>query len=120
VDEASVRALKQIAFRQARRRLFNERLAAIDPEAEVERFRCECGLIACGTVLGLSADDYAEVRATPLHFAVYADHVLPETDRIVTTHSGWVTAASSAWSVDHRGADEHVVEPTAPCVEKHR
>jgi hypothetical protein len=120
VDVPSERALQQIAFRQARRRLFNDRLAAIDPDAEVERFRCECGLIACGTVIGLSANDYAELRSTPLRFAVYAEHVLPEVDRVVTTHGGWVTVASTARHVDYRRARQHVVDAAPPCVEKHR
>ena len=35
----SDRALEQIARRQARRRRFNERLASLDPQAEVARFQ---------------------------------------------------------------------------------
>ena len=58
VDVSSDRALAQIAFRQARRRMFNERLNALDPDGEVPRFRCECGLIACGMILRMSADEY--------------------------------------------------------------
>ncbi len=96
VDLPSERALAQIAFRQARRRHFNDRLAALDPDGEIARFRCECGLIACGTALALTADEYAEVRSAPLHFAVHVDHVLAETDRVVATHSGWVMAQSVA------------------------
>jgi hypothetical protein len=110
VDSPSERAVKEIAFRQARRRLFNDRLAAIDPDAEIARFRCECGLIACGTALALTAEDYAAVRALPLHFAVHPDHVLPETDRVVAKHAGYVTIASTA-----RGADQAAtVEAPSP------
>ena len=85
----SDRALEQIAERQARRRRFNERLAALDPTAEVARFRCECGLIACGTAIRLSAEAYAEVRADARRFAVSPDHVLPEADRLVASRGGW-------------------------------
>ena len=114
VDEPSERAVQQIAFRQARRRHFNDRLAALDPDAEIARFRCECGLIACGTALGLTAEEYAEVRAAPLHFAVHADHVLPETDRVVATHAGWVTIASVARRADQASTVE-VRAPGSGC-----
>ena len=87
----SERALEQVAERQARRRRFNERLAALDPGAEIARFRCECGLIACGTAIRLSADEYARLRANRRRFAVVAEHVMPEADRVVATGAGWVT-----------------------------
>jgi hypothetical protein len=114
VDLPSERALQQIAFRQARRRHFNDRLAAIDPDGEIARFRCECGLIACGTALGLTAGEYAEVRSTPLHFAVHADHVLPETDRVVAAHTGWVMIASTARRSD-QAATVEVRSPGSGC-----
>lgn len=87
----SKRALEQVAERQARRRRFNERLAALDPGAEIARFRCECGLIACGTAIRLSADEYARLRANRRRFAVVAEHVMPEADQVVATAAGWVT-----------------------------
>jgi hypothetical protein len=114
VDSPSERAVKEIAFRQARRRLFNDRLAAIDPDAEIPRFRCECGLIACGTALELTAEAYAQVRATPLQFAVHPEHVLPETDRVVATHAGYVTIVSTAWRAD-QAATVEVRSPDSGC-----
>jgi hypothetical protein len=92
----SERALELVAERQARRRRFNERLAALDPEADVARFRCECGLIACGMAIRLSADEYAEVRANERRFAVVAEHVMPEADQVVASGAGWVTIEKPA------------------------
>jgi hypothetical protein len=89
----SDRALEQIAARQLRRRRFNERLSRLDPDAEIDRFRCECGLIACGKAIRLSAEEYSEVRSDARWFAVYHDHVTPEADRVVARGAGWVTIA---------------------------
>jgi hypothetical protein len=123
VDVSPDRALKQIAFRQARRRMFNERLNALDPEGEVPRYRCECGLIACGMVLRMTADEYADLRAGWLQFAVHREHVQPDTDRVVAPHGGWLTVASAANAgrhMDHRGAREQIVDPAPARIEEHR
>jgi hypothetical protein len=105
VDSPSDRALESIAKRQAQRRRFNERLAALDPVTDLAPFRCECGLIACGAAIRLSTGEYTAVRSDPRWFAVHASHVLPE-DRVVASHAGWVTvenAVSAAVDRD-RGA----------------
>ena len=123
MDFPSERALAQIAFRQARRRHFNARLARLDPEAEVPRFRCECGLIGCDMALRLTAGQYAQVRADTRQFAVHTEHVLPETDRVVETHPGWVTIAmtrSIRRHMDHDGARQQILDGAAARVEKHR
>jgi hypothetical protein len=91
------RALQLVALRQAQRRLFNERLAALDGTVsadEATRFRCECGLVACGTTIKLTADEYAEVRSEPRRFAVLAGHAMPEAERIVASRRGWVIVES--------------------------
>ena len=56
------------------------------PTARSRRFRCECGLIACGMVLRMTADEYAECARAALHFAVHREHVHPETDRVVAAN----------------------------------
>jgi hypothetical protein len=85
---AADQALQLIVLRQARRRRFNERLIALGP-MEPSLFRCECGLIACGTGLRMSALEYAHLRAEPRHFAVAAGHAIPEAERVVERHRGW-------------------------------
>ena len=47
--------------------------------------------MACGAAIQLTADEYAAVRAEPLHFAVLAAHALPEAERVVARHRGWAT-----------------------------
>ena len=84
------RALELVAQRQVRRRGFNDRLLALDSPEAVMPFRCECGLIACGAAIQLSASEYDEVRSDPRHFAVLADHVLPDGERVLERRRGWV------------------------------
>jgi hypothetical protein len=82
-------ALTLIAFRQARRRTFNERLAAMEFAPEAMLYRCECGLVACGTTIKLTGLDYMGLRANPLRFAVFAEHAIPEAETVVTTRGVW-------------------------------
>lgn len=114
MDIASQRALEQIALRQDRRRHFNERLAALDPAAESARFRCECGLIACGMALRLTAEEYAGLRTHTRQLAVHPGHVLPGADRVVAAHAGWVTIEASGHT------ERETVETAAAPVERHR
>jgi hypothetical protein len=120
VDVSSDRVLAQIAFRQAHRRFFNERLNAIDPDAEVPLFRCECGLIACGMILRMSADEYAEVRSATRQFAVHQEHLQPETDRAIDERGGWLIVVSAGRNVNYRGSREQIVNPAPARVEEHR
>jgi hypothetical protein len=114
------RVLAQIAFRQAHRRFFNERLHAIDPEAEVPLYRCECGLIACGMILRMSAEEYTEVRSASRQFAVHGEHLHPDTDRVVDAHAGWLTVVSAGRNVNYRGSREQIVNPAPARIEEHR
>ena len=105
-----------MALRQSRRRAFNERLAALDPDGEVARFRCECGLVACGMAIRMSADDYTELREHPRRLAVHPEHVADEADRVVAARAGWVVVETSRSLAPHVG----VVDPVAARAEQHR
>jgi hypothetical protein len=83
------RALDLVARRQSQRRGFNDRLAELDFSEEATPFRCECGLIACGAVIKLTASEYAGVRSDPRQFAVLAEHALPDAERVVASRRGW-------------------------------
>src|SRR3954447_10182860 len=85
------RALELVAPRQARRRGFNDRLMALESPEAVMPFRCECGLIACGAAIRLSAGEYEDVRADPRRFVVLADHVLADAERVLESRRGWAT-----------------------------
>ena len=82
-------ALTLIAFRQARRRTFNERLAEIEFAPEAMLYRCECGLVACETAIKLTGLDYMGLRANPRRFAVFGEHAIPEAEEVVATRGGW-------------------------------
>lgn len=88
-SSSSDQALILIAFRQARRRGFNDRLAAMEPIGEVMPYRCECGLVACGSALRMTEREYAEVRAHPRRFVVLAAHIIGEAEFVVESHRGW-------------------------------
>jgi hypothetical protein len=81
-------ALTLIAFRQARRRTFNERLAEIEFAPEALLYRCECGLVACANAIKLTGLDYMGLRANPRRFAVFAEHAIPEAEDVVATLGG--------------------------------
>ena len=83
------RALQLVAQRQAQRRGFNDRLEVLDSSEEAAPFRCECGLIACGAVIKLTASEYAGVRSDPRQFAVLAEHALADAERVVASRRGW-------------------------------
>src|SRR4051812_29875367 len=83
------RALELVAQRQARRRGFNDRLMALESPEAVMPFRCECGLSACGAATQPGAGEYGEVGADPRRFAVLADHVLPDAERVLESRRGW-------------------------------
>lgn len=92
MESAVDRALELVALRQQQRRNFNERLAALDPPeaaGAAARYRCECGLIACGTTIELTPGEYDDVRSDPRHFVVLATHVLEEAELVVARRRGW-------------------------------
>ena len=108
------RALEHVAQRQVRRRGFNDRLAALGDFGEATPYRCECGLVACGAAIQLTADEYAEVRAEPLHFAVLAAHALPEAERVIATHRGWVTVETVPGPAADLAVRTHVMTVRTP------
>ena len=110
------RALEQLAARQAQRRNFNERLAALggaDEAYEAMPIRCECGLIACGTTIRLTRHEYEELRAEPRRFAVLAEHVIPDVERVVASRRGWVTVETHLQPAGHDGERARPSPPPA-------
>jgi hypothetical protein len=109
VEPAFDDALELMARSQARRRGFNERLAAIQGASSPDGlcvFQCECALVGCGATIKLTAGEYADVRADPRHFAVLAAHVVPDTETVVATRRGWVVVEKHAGP----GARPHALE----------
>lgn len=44
---------------------------------------CECGYATCEQVVAITPAEYARLRSNPHHFAVLADHVIPDVERTV-------------------------------------
>ena len=51
---------------------------------------CECGTIECIEQIELTVDAYRELRTEPTRFAVRPGHELPDVERIVERHEGYV------------------------------
>ena len=102
------RALEQVAARQQQRREFNQRLAGLETQNfEATPYRCECGLIACGAAIRLTREEYFEVRSDMRRFVVFADHVMPDVDRVLTRRRGWAVIEQS-----ERFVTEMTTEPS--------
>jgi hypothetical protein len=99
VEPGIDRALRLVVARQVQRRRFNERLAAVDTphlDSDLTPFRCECGLIGCSAIVKLTGPEFAEVRADSRHFVVFAAHVLPEAETVISSRRGWSVVESRA------------------------
>ncbi|MBW3593084.1 MAG: hypothetical protein KY396_05275 [Actinobacteria bacterium] len=66
----------------------NERVKEIDhahhvSTAERWDFLCECGKADCLDRVELRPEEYEEIRASPVHFAVVPGHENPEVERVI-------------------------------------
>jgi hypothetical protein len=103
---------ERLARNQALFREINERLAALlserDGTLSQEAFLCECVHEGCVDHIAITLDEYRQVRATPLTFAVFPNkaHVVQDIERIVAVKTGY-------WIVEKQGAAAEVVEEEA-------
>jgi hypothetical protein len=103
---------ERLARNQAYFREINERLAAHlderDRTLSLEAFLCECVHEDCVEHIAITLDEYEQVRATPLTFAVFPNeaHVVQGIERIVAVKTGY-------WIVEKLGAAAEVVEEEA-------
>ena len=51
---------------------------------------CECGKLECIEQIALTLDEYRTLRADPTRFAVKPGHELPNVERVVERHEGYV------------------------------
>ena len=77
------------AFRRA-----NRRIAAVASGLPLEKapFICECADPRCTAIVGLSQDEYAEIRASPRRFFCVPDHLEAAEGmaRVVTERDGYL------------------------------
>jgi hypothetical protein len=83
----------RIARNEALFRDVNERIRDLRDEAgrDLVEFLCECGDDDCVERIALSPDEYEEVRADPVLFAVAAGHVVPQVERVVAANERFET-----------------------------
>jgi hypothetical protein len=90
-DEKMLRAARN----QALYREVNEKLEALNEAFAVAldaggSWVCECADLSCAEAMELTLGEYEALRAHPNRFAVLPGHVLPDVERIVEDHGGYV------------------------------
>ncbi|MDQ6816420.1 MAG: hypothetical protein M3018_03300 [Actinomycetota bacterium] len=83
------RRKKRIAKNEASFREINERLSQglrqVPHNPELLEFICECGHRTCEQHVQLSQREYEQVRLDSRRFAVVPGHVIPDTERVVSS-----------------------------------
>jgi hypothetical protein len=51
---------------------------------ELAEYFCECGLEGCTGKIRLTSEEYEQVRASPLHFAILPEHEVDEVERVIS------------------------------------
>jgi hypothetical protein len=84
-DRAELRK-HQIARNEALFREVNERVQEVSGgrATETTEFVCECGDTDCTETISLRDEEYEQVRADPLLFAIVRGHEIPEVEDLVT------------------------------------
>ena len=110
-DPAGVARAARLTQNEALFRGVNEQISALNAlGAQMETFPavCECGKDACADVVNVHRSLYERVRAQSDRFLVASGHVLPEIEKVVEEHEGFVV-------VDKEGAiPEAIAAATDP------
>ena len=84
----------RIAQNEALYRAINERLITWEERraAPDDRhlFFCECGHESCDQRLFITIREYERLRADPMRFGLLREHLIPESERVVEEHDGYV------------------------------
>ena len=92
IDEIDHQAL-EIARHQALFREVNERIEELAETFDLKdelSIVCECSSSECAERIALTEDEYERLRRIPTHFAVRPGHELPDVERVVEKHDGFV------------------------------
>jgi hypothetical protein len=92
IDEMDQRA-REIGRQQALFREVNERIEELAETFDVKdelTILCECGSGRCDERIALREDEYEQLRRIPTHFAVLPGHEIPDVERVVERHDGFV------------------------------
>jgi hypothetical protein len=95
---------QRIAFNEAWYRELNERKAlSMRSGLPTAGFRCECGVLNCGSWLSLSQSEWEEARSRSNRFAVAPGHVAGDVEVVVEEYPDF-------WLVDKQGEAKDIVE----------
>jgi hypothetical protein len=97
---------KRVIRNEALFREVNERIADIS-SSELIEFLCECGEDTCLEPIGLTREEYEEVRSVSDHFVMKAGHEHPDFERVIDSHDRYVV-------VDKMGQAEDIADRTDP------
>ena len=75
---------------------------------------CECGRLGCTEHISVPGTTYTAVRADPRRFMIVPDHEVPEAERVVETHDGYVIVEKTGEAGDV--AAEQASRPPLPGV----
>ena len=92
MDEMEERA-REVGRHQALFREVNERIEELAGTFDLKdelTILCECGSGDCAERIALSEDEYERLRRIPTHFAVRPGHEIPQVERVVERHDGFV------------------------------
>ena len=92
IDETDRRA-GEIGRQQALYREVNERIEELAETFDLKdelTILCECGSGRCEERIALHGDEYERLRRVPTHFAVRPGHEIPDVERVVERHDGFV------------------------------
>jgi hypothetical protein len=56
---------------------------------------CECGTLDCIEQIGLTVDEYRDLRAEPTHFAVKPGHEIADVEHVVARREGYLVVAKA-------------------------
>ena len=96
---------ERITRNEVLHREVNERMRQIEADLsargiveprELDEYFCECGIDHCMEKIHMSAEEYRDVRASPVRFAVLPEHVIPDVERVVADRERFVTVEKLA------------------------
>ncbi len=111
LESRQIRAAKnQSLFREVNEQIerLHDKFERQQARSEIADFICECAEEHCTERIDLSLDDYETVRRMPTHFLVRRGHNIPDVERIVAEHDGFIVvekfgaAGSTAVGLDPR------------------
>jgi hypothetical protein len=84
---------KRAVLAEVNARRVNEAIERGTSAENQPTFLCECGHLGCTETIKLNPEDYERVRSRFDRFIICPGHELPEVDRVIENHAGYVIVA---------------------------